>query len=70
MSNADRLRRMMARHGLTRGQVAELARSSESAVDAWLRPPDNAGHRGMPDGLLELVALKLGESLPASWPAP
>lgn len=63
-SNAETLRLLMRRHGLTRAAVAETLGVSHATVDAWLRPPRNRAHRAMPDPMIELLRLKLAASRP------
>lgn len=58
------LQELLARHGTTRERAAELARVTHWTVDSWLKPIDNAAHRDVPEGLLELLYLKHGEPSP------
>jgi hypothetical protein len=44
--------------GLTRQQAADLLYLSVHTLNAWLRPPSNAGHRTAPQMAAELLALK------------
>lgn len=61
LTNNQRAMQLYEKHGLTRPQIAALARVTRGAVDRWLRPPDSQHFREMPDGPLELLELKLGE---------
>ena len=62
--NRALLRRLMKAHSLSPDDVAALTRSSRHAVTSWLRPKSQKAHRTIPDGLLELLCLKLGEPSP------
>ncbi len=44
--------------GLTRQQAADLLYVSVHTLNAWLRPPSNAGHRVAPKMAAELLAIK------------
>ena len=44
--------------GLTRQQAADLLYVSVHTLNAWLRPPSNAGYRVAPQMAAELLALK------------
>ena len=57
-TNADNLRRIMAKHGLTHKQVGELVYVPWTTVTAWLRPRENKSFREMPLALLELLEFK------------
>jgi transcriptional regulator with XRE-family HTH domain len=56
--NADRLRQIMAKHGLTQKQVGEFVHVPWTTVTAWLRPTGNKAFREMPIALLELLEFK------------
>lgn len=64
-SNADRLRALMARHGLDpasprhQAAIAAVARVSPLTVKSWLRNLESAAWRPMPDAALELLWFKL-----------
>lgn len=64
------LRETMRVHDLTLAEVASLTRSSEFAVRAWLKNPDNRSARVIPDGLLELLLIKSerGDAHDSGWP--
>ncbi len=63
-TNEQVLRALVEKHGLDRDRVADLTRSTPHTAKAWMRSEDNAAHRRIPDGLLELLCLKLGEESP------
>ena len=60
MSN-KRLLRLIKKYALTSSQVAELVRVQPVTVEHWRQTPGSTGYRVMPDGLLELLKIKLGE---------
>ncbi len=58
-TNADRLRALMKKHGLTRPAVAEKLGVSRATVNTWLAPPGASSHVPMPGHRLELLEIKL-----------
>lgn len=54
----SRLRALAAEFDLTYARIADLCRVSLWTVEAWMRPPGTAAAREIPDGSLELLALK------------
>ncbi len=44
---SDDLRELMAEHGLTQREIAEIACVSIKAVEGWLADPKAASHRAM-----------------------
>jgi hypothetical protein len=56
---AEELRKLMARHGLTRPQAAELASVAKVTVDSWLAPETAALHRRMKPRDLDLIRLRM-----------
>ena len=61
MSN-KRLLKLIKKHGLTSSRVAELVKVQPVTVEHWRQTPGGTGYRVMPDGLLELLEIKLGET--------
>lgn len=59
VGNAERLRAMMALHGLSYAAVAELAGVSVKTVESWLAREDSSMHRPMPGRALDLIELRL-----------
>ncbi len=59
MSNNEKLIELMRTHGLTAQDVADLLFVSITTVQHWRVRPDAAGFNPMPDGMLELLQLKL-----------
>ena len=60
MSNKQLLR-LIKKHGLTSSRVAALVWVERVTVEHWRQTPGGTGYRSMPDGLLELLEIKLGE---------
>ena len=60
MSN-KRLLRLIDKYFLTSSQVADIVRVQPVTVEHWRQTPGGTGYRVMPDGLLELLQIKLGE---------
>ena len=58
------LNQLVDRHDLQAEDLARLTRASVHTVRAWLKPNTSKSHREIPDGLLELLCLKLGEPSP------
>lgn len=56
-----RLLKLIKKHGLTSAKVAELVKVQPVTVEHWRQTPGGTGYRAMPDGLLELLQIKLGE---------
>tara|TARA_R100000808_G_scaffold1775_1_gene7601 strand:- start:8 stop:223 length:216 start_codon:yes stop_codon:yes gene_type:complete len=56
-----RLMRLIKKHGLTTAQVAELCRVSHGTVRKWRQTDGTVSANTMPEGLLELLEIKLGE---------
>ncbi len=61
---SDYLRRFASRRELGTFEIAGLTRSSVHTVAAWFKPETSISHREIPDGLLELLCLKLGARSP------
>ena len=59
-----RLRTLMTKHGLTIKEVAELLFVSSVSVQHWRASEGAIGYRNMPQGYLELLQIKLGETKP------
>ncbi len=57
-----RLMRLIKKHGLTTAQVAELCRVSHGTVSKWRQTDGTVSANTMPEGLLELLQIKLGET--------
>ena len=57
-----RLMRLIKQHGLTTAQVAEMCRVQPTTVKKWRQSPDVVSSNTMPEGLLELLEIKLGET--------
>ncbi len=49
------LKRLMAKHGMTNQQMADLACVSVKTVQSWRLPPGNAMHRNLSDKRLEMI---------------
>lgn len=60
-TNAETLRKLMQKHGLTRVKVAELTHRSRQAVDNWLAPDEAYWKCQMPNSAMELLKMKLKE---------
>lgn len=59
---AERLRVLMARHDMTRREVAELAGVTLKTVESWLASPGSASRRQMQQRSLDLIELRLAAS--------
>ncbi|MGU7843673.1 hypothetical protein ACV22V_29895, partial [Burkholderia sp. AW33-5] len=57
----EQLRETIKRHGLTRGEAAQLVHASITAWHAWSAPEGSSNHRPMPLAAWELLLVKLGE---------
>ena len=68
--NPAKLRELMERHGLTRQAVGELLDVNRVTVNSWLAPVGSPSHRAMPDNLLRLALLELGEARRKRLPKP
>ena len=68
MDNPTKLRELMQKHGLSRSAVAKLLTVSDITVDSWLAPVTSKAHRVMPDNMLRLAMLELGEARRARRP--
>lgn len=64
-SNADVLRALMVKHGMTRPNVYGLLEISRATLNSWLAPPESPSHRPMPNNMLRLLRLELGEATPS-----
>jgi hypothetical protein len=60
----ERLAKLMAKHGITRPDAAEIMGVTKSCVDQWLRPEDTNNWRPMPDRSLRLFEFELGMRRP------
>ena len=68
LTNNEKLRRLMKKHGLTRKEVSELLGVSctravvwrTPTCDSWMASEDASNYRNMPDPMMELLRLKLG----------
>jgi hypothetical protein len=61
MDKQDRLRRIMERDGLTYQDVADIvAQGKVDRVKAWLRDPDSASFRQIPETTLRLLDVTMG----------
>lgn len=63
-TNAMALRRLMAEHGLTYADVAELSGRTVKAVERWLARDGALTQSPMPDNALRLVRLSLKHKRP------
>ncbi len=60
----DELREIITEAGLSRQQAATLMRVSIHTLNAYLKPRDNRSAKAAPLGAVELLAFKVGRSLP------
>jgi len=60
-TNNQKLIEAMRRENLSAPDVAEILGVSLDTVKHWRVAPGLSGHRNMPDWMLELFLLKLGE---------
>lgn len=63
--NAEKLAGLMRKHGMTRRATYELLEVKSSTLNSWLAPEDAASYRPMPNNMLRLLRLELGEAEPA-----
>ena len=61
MTTNKRLLKLIKKYALTSSEVAELVKVQPVTVEHWRQTPGGTGYRVMPDGLLELLKIKLGE---------
>ncbi|WP_018042813.1 hypothetical protein [Methylobacterium sp. 88A] len=66
MSNRDRLVSLMERLALTKGDVARIARASETSVDSWLKPETSKSHRACPNVVIAVIEYGAGDTICAS----
>lgn len=63
--NAEKLAGLMRKHGMTRRATYELLEVKSSTLNSWLAPEDAPSYRPMPNNMLRLLRLELGEAEPA-----
>jgi transcriptional regulator with XRE-family HTH domain len=63
-TNADNLKGLMAKHGMTRKATAELIEIAPQTLNGYLAPEGAPSYRPMPNNLLRLLKLELGEARP------
>lgn len=61
-SNAETLKNLMAKHGMTRAAAARLLEIAPQTLNSWLAPEDAQSYRLMPNNMLRLLRLELGEA--------
>ena len=59
MNTNKRLMRLIKKHRLTSAQVAEMCRVKKTTVEKWRQSEGNVSRSTMPEGLLELLQIKL-----------
>ena len=59
MNNRELLIELIAKHNLTRQDVAELVKAKRDTIDRWLLPHESNHHLDVPDMAIELIAMKL-----------
>ncbi len=59
MNTNKRLMRLIKKHRLTSAQVAEMCRVQKTTVEKWRQSEGNVSRSTMPEGLLELLQIKL-----------
>ena len=59
MNTNKRLMRLIKKHRLTSAQVAEMCRVQKTTVEKWRQSEGNVSRSPMPEGLLELLQIKL-----------
>lgn len=60
---ADELRQLMAKHGITQREAAELAQVSLKTIESWLADPASSNFRRMPARALALAQFALPKYL-------
>ena len=59
MNTNKRLMRLIKKHRLTSAQVAEMCRVQKTTVEKWRQSEGNVSRSTMPEGLFELLQIKL-----------
>ncbi len=59
MNNREKLIELIGRHGLDRGDVADMLKVKREQVDRWLLSSESKNHEEVPEMAVELLMLKL-----------
>jgi len=63
-SNAEHLRALMAKHGMSQVGTAGLLEVAPQTLRSWLVSENARSYRPMPNNMLRLLRLELGEATP------